>query len=461
MKRSEQYRQKLADAVAKGRAIMEAAETNGGEYTAEQQKDLDQARADIKTLGAKVTEWEAIEIEEAKAPAVAAAKGDGTPIAKTHLRAEDDPRRGFRTHRDFLLAAMDNSDASSRADVADERLRPLALTDAEKGSRGKLAFMLPAAFTPRGLQAAVGSDEQGTYSHQYGGVTIPESMLAGLRMTAVEGDPTETLRIPMQTPVVKIIARTDKNHTTSVSGGLTVSRRAETGAFVESRMSMEKITLGADTLAGLSYETEELLTDSPLSFIALIDAGFRDQFATQVLKEKLRGTGAGELMGVLNSPCKVQVSKESGQVAATINATNVIKMRSRCWNYGRAVWLANHDTLPQLLTLSVAVGTAGQLLYTPGTSGVDNLLGRPIFYSEHCSAVGTEGDLILGVWGEYLEGLYQPLQSAESIHVRFLNHERTFKFWLRNAGAPWWRAPLTPAQSAATLSPFVTLATRS
>jgi len=66
----------------------------------------------------------------------------------------------------------------------------------------------------------------------------------------------------------------------------------------------------------------------------------------------------------------------------------------------------------------------------------------------------------LANWSQYLEGTYENLQSAESIHVRFLNHETTFKFWLRNAGAPWWRTVLTPKKSASTLSPFVVLAAR-
>lgn len=90
----------------------------------------------------------------------------------------------------------------------------------------------------------------------------------------------------------------------------------------------------------------------------------------------------------------------------------------------------------------------------------DMLLGRPIYYSEFASKLGDVGDIILGNWSQFLEGIYQPLQSAESVHVRFLNHERTFKFWLRNAGAPWWRSALTPAKSSDTLSPFVTLAAR-
>ena len=87
----------------------------------------------------------------------------------------------------------------------------------------------------------------------------------------------------------------------------------------------------------------------------------------------------------------------------------------------------------------------------------NRILGRPVFFSESAETLGTAGDICLVNWSQYLEGLYQPLQSAESMHVRFVNHERAFKFWLRNAGAPWWRAALTPRESATTLSPIVTL----
>ena len=39
-----------------------------------------------------------------------------------------------------------------------------------------------------------------------------------------------------------------------------------------------------------------------------------------------------------------------------------------------------------------------------------------------------------------------------------LEHERVFKFWIRNAGAPWWSSALTPKKGADTLSPFVVIA---
>jgi HK97 family phage major capsid protein len=280
-----------------------------------------------------------------------------------------------------------------------------------------------------------------------------------------EGDPLagRTQMIPMQSPSVELVARTDKNHTSSVSGGLTVSRRPETGAFGSSRVEMDMVTLKAAMLVGLSYATEEILVDSPLSFATILDAGYRSEFAANHLNECIRGAGGNEFLGALNSPALVTVSKESGQSNDTIVALNVINMAARCWGFGNAVWLANHDTRPQLATLSIATGSAsGVLLYQPsrGEGFPDMLWGRPVFYTEFASKLGDLGDLILGNWTQFLEGEYQPIQSADSMHVRFVNHERAFKFWKRNAGAPWWKAALTPKKSTATLSPFVTLEAR-
>jgi hypothetical protein len=90
----------------------------------------------------------------------------------------------------------------------------------------------------------------------------------------------------------------------------------------------------------------------------------------------------------------------------------------------------------------------------------DVLFGRPAYATQYCNVLGSVGDIMLVNWSQYLEGLYQPLRSDESIHVRFFNLERAFRFYERNCGAPWWRSALTPAKSTNTLSPIVTLAAR-
>ena len=410
---------------------------------------------------------EEIRLETRRIEAEASLLGTGTTSTGTVTvekpNADKDKKRGFASPREFLLAAMANSGLRSRDQVRDERLKPLAQADKDdQAAAGELAFMLPSAFTPRSLMATVGSDEQGEYSDPYGGFAITATRLPGILSIGFEGDPTTglTQSIPMASPTVELLARTDKTHTTSVSGGFTVARKAETAAAAASRGEMELVTLKAASVFGLAYATEEILADSPVSFVAIIETGLREQFGAYMLNEKLRGLGGNQYTGIISAACTVSVAAEANQAADTIKADNVIKMAAQCWGYGSAVWLANHDTRHQLMTMFVSAGTGGQLLYVPGSGFPDTLLGRPIYYTEYASKLGDVGDLILANFSQYLEGLYQPLQGAESMHVRFLNHERAFKFWLRNAGAPWWRSALTPAKSSVTLSPFVTLAAR-
>lgn len=346
--------------------------------------------------------------------------------------AANDPQRGFRSPREFMLAVM-----NAHGRNIDQRLAPLRM-------------------------AAAGSDEQGLYSDSYGGFLVPEAFLPGLQTVAMEGDPTagRTRRVPMTAPTVRINARTDKNHSTSVSGGLRVYRRAETDTVPSSRMAIEQVTLHAHSLVGIAYATEEILTDSPASFAALLEAGFRDEFGSKILSEKLMGNGVGEYEGVLNAPATISIAKEAGQSADTILYANIVKMRARCWGYGNAIWLYNHDCLPQLINLA---DDFGRFIWQPSAreGTPDLLLGRPAYATEYCDTVGDQGDIILGNWGEYLEGEIGGISGAESMHVRFLEHERAFKFFTRNDGRCWWRSALTTRNSTVTLSPFVVLDARS
>ena len=355
-------------------------------------------------------------------------------IGKVEQNSVKDPMKGFKSPREYFTCVL----AAGRTGRVDDRLKP--------------------------LQATAGSDEHSTQDDAYGGFLVPEQMLPDFLRTEPEPDPMlgRLTNIPMNSPIVNINARVDKDHSSSVSGGLTVARNMETQSTSSSRMQFEKVRLEAYSLFGLTYATEELLTDSPVTIAALLQQGFRDEFTSHMINERLNGTGAGEHMGIMNSPCLISVAKETSQTADTINITNLIKMRSRCWGYQNAVWLANHDTIPQLFALNLASGSAGAIFYQPSLQAdmPDMLLGRPIYYTEYCKTLGDKGDIVLGNWTQYLEGLYQPLQSAESVHVRFLNNERTFRLSLRNAGAPWWRTSLTPKNSSNTLSPFVVLDAR-
>ena len=395
--------------------------------------------------------------------AVAAVTGAGL-LSATARDATLEAQGGFRTPREYLDAVL--KACMRPADAMDRRLLPFWGPNAEARSEAIKKGQDPDAK----IQKAVGSDEARAISDPYGGFLLPIGFSPDILKVEPEADPigSRTRKIPMGNSIVKMPARVDKNHTTSVSGGLTVTRRPETVAGTASQMSFEQVVLEAHELFGLSYATKTILTDSPQSFTAILSAGFNDQFTYHLIKERLYGSGIGEFLGILtaldasNLGPTVSVAKETGQDADTIVYANVLKMRSRCWGYDKAVWLANHDCMPQLMLLNQAVGTGGQPVWQPSAreDHPDMLLGRPLYFSEYAKTVGDQGDLILANWNEYLEGTLQPMQQEESVHVRFVNNEHAFKFWMRNAGQPWWKTALTPVYSTAKLSPFVVLDAR-
>lgn len=430
LQRLKQERQKL---VSRMEAMLKTADDENRDFTVDEESDFQELEAELQPLNKRIEREEqflaAQADEEPGAGGVRTTTDDG--IGAIHDNWQDDPMCGYERPRDFLLEVI-------------------------QAARGEVEASPQMRFL-----AAAGSDEQGGYSDPHGGFFVPEGMSPQLLEVGVEGDPTMPTPVPMTSPIVKFNARVDKNHSSSVSGGLTVSRTAETQQPGSSRTSYEQVKLEATGQFGLAYATEQLLERSPVSFAAILDAGFKTEFASERLKEKISGTGTGEPLGVLLAPCLISVAKESMQSADTINGTNLIKMRARCWNYSRAIWLANHDTYTQLVAAHISGTNTDNYLFTPGNGSdvPDTLLGRPIYFTEYAKTLGDQGDLILGVWSEYTWGTLGPTnpRRAESIHVRFLNHERTFKFWLENDGQPWWSTALTPVESSTTLSPFVTL----
>jgi HK97 family phage major capsid protein len=355
-----------------------------------------------------------------------------------------DPCYGFEQPRDFFMMASTYGPGQ-----VPTKPRDLALYD-------------------RTPMATAGSDEHGGYSDPYGGFFIPEALFPGLMTMAPEGDfiGSRVRALPMTAPIVRINARTDKDHSSSVTGGLIVYRRAETDTSAATRMETEQLTFTANGLFGKAYASEELLERSPVSFAALIESAFDDEFISRKNYERFNGTGVGMFEGILNSPAIIEVAKTTNQVAATFTNVNAVAMLARSWTRDGTtadprIWLMNKTVLPQLPLLNVTVGQGGTAVFVTDATGPIplTLYGIPIIFTEECSALGTVGDIILWNPAEYLEGTYKPLRGLSSIHVRFENHERTFKFWMENDAKCWWRSALTP-KNGDTQSPIITLATR-
>lgn len=413
------------------KAIEAVATEDGRDMTADERTAIENNLARIDELDSQIQLAERI---AAKAADIANGGDRGGKLDVKVVNEHKDPKAGFSDVRDMFETVVN----SAKSGQVDNRLKPLA---------------------------AVGSDEHSTFADPFGGFLIPEQLLPGVKEVAPESDPTAGLvtNIRMNVSTVKINARVDKNHSSSVSGGLTVARESETGTGSSSRQKYEQVTLDAHDLVGVAYVTERLIEQSPSSIVDLINAGFGQEFASKMLQEKISGTGASEPEGVLNASCTVSVAKEGGQAADTINGTNLVKMRARSWNFGNSIWLANHDAYPQLASAHIAGSNSDSQIYQHSLmeGRPDMLLGRPIVYTEYCPTIGSNGDIILGCWSEYLWGtLVNGLRRRESMHVRFLERERTLQVYTCNDGRCWWSSALTPVNGSNTLSPFVTLAER-
>ena len=248
-------------------------------------------------------------------------------------------------------------------------------------------------------------------------------------------------------------------------GGIQVYRAAEAETATAKKPKIGEWEARVFDLIGLAYMTERLLRDAP-AMQSVFEEGFRAENAFTIDDEIIRGNGAGQCLGWLNSPALVSQAKESGQTADTVVAENIINMWGRLLPRAkaRANWYINQEIEKQLLTMQIGTGASGQLVYMPagGLSGAQygTIYGRPVKILEQCSAPGDVGDIILADPTGFKLVTKDGTQQAESIHVKFLTNERTFRWVTRVGGRPKLKSALTPYKGTLTLSDHVALAAR-
>lgn len=266
----------------------------------------------------------------------------------------------------------------------------------------------------------------------------------------------------------KINGNDETSRVSSRFGGVVSYWEGEADAFTGKKPKFRQIELVLKKLTGLCYATDENLQDSA-QLEGIIRDSFNNEFGFQIDDGIINGTGAGQLLGILNAGCLVSVAKETGQKADTIVAENVEKMWSRMFpgSLARAEWFINQNCYPQLFQMSHAVGTGGIPVFLPpggiSTSPYGALFGRPVTPIEQCATLGDVGDIIFAdLPGGYILAEKGGIQSAVSIHVRFEYAEQVFRFILRMDGQPVRASVLTPYKGGATstLSHFVATAER-
>lgn len=302
-----------------------------------------------------------------------------------------------------------------------------------------------------------------------GGFLIPEILRSELLRIALEKSIMRSRArvIPMDSLRVPFPAIDTTTNATSVYGGIVTYWTEEGAALTQSAASFSRVVLDAKKLTAYTAVPNELVADSTISFDAFIGQIFPEAMAFQEDFAFIQGTSAGEPLGILaagNGATVVQAG-QSGQFTKTIVWENVVNMYSRMLpqSLDRAVWLCSPDTLPQLYTMGLAVGTGGGPIFmgfgeggqTPGMT----LLGRPLIITEKAPALGTQGCLSFVDIGMYLIGDRMAMTASVSDQYLFGQDLVAFRLIERVDGRPWVQSAITPANgSSNTLSPYVQLA---
>jgi len=454
MKRLLELKKKRAEALDKIEALAKRVKDEERLFTDEEKAQLDALEAEERQLAADIEKIEAEEklqnerlaniAERSEQARKDAASRPATDIRITREEGHDDKGNVcvFRSFGEQLLAVAAHSRGSVEAAKKIER-----------------CHVLMRAAT--GLNETQGSDGGWLVQQDYSAELLKRTYETGVLLG-------QCRRIGISSNsnalTIKGIDETSRVNG-SRWGGVQVYWEGEADAIAASRPKFRTMTIPLGKVVGAYYATEEVLEDAP-ALAGVVNEAISEEFSFKLEDGVIRGTGNGQLQGVLNCAALVTVAKEGSQSAAGIILDNIVKMRSRLWSRSRlnSRWYINQDCEPQLNVLSLTVGNNSYPVLMPATgiSGApyDTMYGRPVIPIEQCETMGTKGDILLLDLSQYLIIDKGSMKSAESIHVRFLNDERCFKFTYRVGGQPLWHSALTPYKGSNTLSPFVALATR-
>jgi HK97 family phage major capsid protein len=243
-------------------------------------------------------------------------------------------------------------------------------------------------------------------------------------------------------------------------GGLALAWAAEQSLLNTEMAKLRLVELVANKAYVFSFVSNELIEDGG-SFQDSLGTAFAKSIGWGLDRAFFSGSGAGQPLGVLNDPSLIVVPKTSGQTGGTINYTNLSDMFARihplCLN--NSVWVANSSSIPQLLSL-VIPGTTVPVVVQNTVTGEFRILSRPCIFTEKLPTLGTQGDIILADYSQYVIGMRKDVMLSSSNAPGFMQDLMAFRGMVRITGQGSWQKAFTPLNGP-TLSWCVTLATRS
>jgi HK97 family phage major capsid protein len=362
----------------------------------------------------------------------------GTPASTAYVqvdapRLRQDPMRGYRNLGELALAVH----AASRpiGAVVDRRLIDGGLMQG------------PIVAAPTDYHQETGSAE---------GAMVPPAMSQAIWQLVFNDPLLDLLTVePTGSNQVDIIG----DETTPWGAtGIQAKWRAEASQMTPSKLDTKTKSVRLHELYAFVLATEELLEDAPrLADRLAVKAPAAIRW--KLVEAFMFGTGAGQPLGWAqgNYAGKVTVNRTAGNDVQVADIGNMFKRLLVADGPDRSFWVGNRSILTKLISMSVAnqpvwLAPSG-LMGAPGGT----LLGRPLFWSEHAEALGTQGDLQLVNPEGYYATQRGPARFATSIHLYFDYAIQAFRWMFRFGGQPLLSAAVAAAKGADTKSHFVIL----
>jgi HK97 family phage major capsid protein len=295
-----------------------------------------------------------------------------------------------------------------------------------------------------------------------GGYLVPDQFVnevlrLQLEQTVVRGNGARIIN--MASPIMKIPAlNMTSNASGSMFGGITSYWGGEGSTKTASAPKFQQLTLEAKKLIGYVESSDELVDDAIVSMGQLLASAFAETIAFDEDVAFLTGDGVNKPLGITNAGATITVNRAATN---SVQTTDLVNMLARFYRRGGSpVWIINQSVLPEIYKLK---DENSNYILLPGSNGSissalpTTVYGIPVIVSEKVSALGSVGDVILADMRYYLVGDRQRLTIDESIHARFQNDEKAWRFVQRVDGQPWIQSAITPRAGGSTISPFVQL----
>lgn len=314
-----------------------------------------------------------------------------------------------------------------------------------------------------------GGDSEGkaamnTQTGAQGGFTVPAEFYGELMTLAAENAvvrPRATV-IPMGSKSVFVPSL---DHVTAPSagdsaflGGLVARWTEEAAAMNETEPTFKQLELIAHELSGYSKISNALMSDNGVGLDVLLKSLFGQAIGWHEDYAFLRGSGAGQPLGVVTWAGLISVTRSAASAFALADYAGVLARWLQNFDPARSCWACHPTVLAKLYQLVST--SSGNLVFLDNARERPRMMlgGLPLVVTEKLPALNTAGDILLMDCSKYVIGDRQQVEIAFSEHVAFTNNQGTWRFVSRVGGRPWMQDKVTLADASSTLSPFVTLA---